>query len=43
MNVHYTARRAALTPEIRGYFEKRLGRLKDLVDDVLDINIILAI
>jgi putative sigma-54 modulation protein len=43
MNVHYTARRAALTPEIRAYCEKRLGRLKDLVDDVLDINIILAI
>jgi putative sigma-54 modulation protein len=43
MNVHYTARRAALTPEIRAYCEKRLGRLKDLADDVLDINIILAI
>ena len=43
MNVHYTARQAALTPEIRAYCEKRLGRLKDLVDDVLDINVILAI
>jgi putative sigma-54 modulation protein len=42
MNVHYTARRAALTPEIRAYCEKRMGRLKNLVDDVLDINIILA-
>ena len=43
MNVHYTARQAALTPEIRAYCEKRLGRLKDLVDDVLDINVILTI
>jgi putative sigma-54 modulation protein len=43
MNVRYTARQAALTPEIRAYCEKRLGRLKDLVDDVLDINVILAI
>ena len=41
MNVQYTARRAALTPEIRAYCEKRLARLKDLVDAVLDVNIIL--
>jgi len=43
MNVHYTARQAALTPEIQSYCEKRLGRLKALVDDVLDVNIILIV
>jgi len=43
MNVHYTARKTALTPEIRAYCEKRLARLKDLVDDVLDVNVILNI
>jgi putative sigma-54 modulation protein len=43
MNVQYTARRAALTPEIRAYCEKRLARLKDLVDAVLDVNIILNV
>jgi putative sigma-54 modulation protein len=41
MNVHYTARQVPLTPEIQAYCEKRLGRLKALVDDVLDVNIIL--
>lgn len=43
MNVHYTARKAALTPEIRAYCEKRLSRLKNLVDDVLDVNITLIV
>jgi putative sigma-54 modulation protein len=43
MNIHYTARQAALTPEIRAYCEKRLGRLKSLVDDVLDVNVILVV
>jgi len=43
MNVHYTARQAALTPEIKTYCEKRLARLKNLVADVLDVNIILNI
>ena len=43
MNVHYTARQAALTPEIKAYCEKRLARLKNLVADVLDVNIILNI
>jgi putative sigma-54 modulation protein len=43
MNVNYTARQATLTPEIRAYCEKRLGRLKNLVDDVLDVNIILIV
>ena len=42
MNVHYTARQAALTPEIRTYCEKRLARLKDLTDDVLDLNVVLG-
>jgi len=43
MNVHYTARQAALTPEIQAYCEKRLARLKELIDDILDINIVLAV
>lgn len=43
MNVHYTARQAALTPEIKAYCEKRLGRLKKLVRDVLDVNIVLGV
>jgi len=43
MNVHYTARQSALTPEIQAYCETRLARLKSLVDDVLDINIILVV
>ncbi len=43
MNVHYTARQSALTPEIKAYCEKRLARLKSLVDDVIDINVILVV
>lgn len=43
MNVHFTARKAALTPEIRAYCEKRLSRLRSLVDDVLDVNVILTV
>jgi putative sigma-54 modulation protein len=43
MNVHYTARQAALTPEIQAYCEKRLGRLRNLIDDVLDVNIVLIV
>lgn len=43
MNVHYTARQSALTPEIQAYCEKRLARLKSLIDDVLDINVILVV
>ena len=43
MNVNYTARQATLTPEIRTYCEKRLARLKNLVDDVLDVNVILIV
>ncbi|MCU0244580.1 MAG: HPF/RaiA family ribosome-associated protein [Acidobacteria bacterium] len=43
MNVHYTARQSALTPEIQAYCEKRLARLRSLVDDVLDVNVVLAV
>ena len=43
MNIHYTARQAPLTPEIQEYCEKRLARLKNLVDDVLDVNVILIV
>jgi len=43
MNVHYTARKAALTPEIQAYCEKRLSRLRSLVDDVLGVNVILTV
>jgi putative sigma-54 modulation protein len=42
MNVRYTARQAALTSEIQAYCEKRLNRLKSLVDDILDVNVILT-
>jgi putative sigma-54 modulation protein len=41
MNVQYTARQVTLTPEIKAYCEKRLSRLKDLVDEILDVNVIL--
>ncbi len=43
MNLHYTARQTEITPEIQAYCEKRLGRMKGLSRDVLDINIILAV
>ena len=43
MNIHYTARRATLTPEIKAYCEKRLGRLKGFVGDVIDVNVILNV
>jgi putative sigma-54 modulation protein len=43
MNIHYTARQATLTPEIKAYCEKRLGRLKGLIGDVLDVNVILIV
>jgi putative sigma-54 modulation protein len=42
MNIQYTARQAVLTPEIKDYCERRLGRMKDLGRDVLDVNVILA-
>lgn len=43
MNVQYTARQASLTPEIRAYCEKRLTRLKNLVEDGFDVNVILTV
>jgi putative sigma-54 modulation protein len=43
MNVRYTTRKADLTPEIKAYSEKRLARLKSLLDDILDVNVILAV
>ena len=43
MNVHYTARKAALSPEIQAYCEKRLSRLRSLVNDILDVNVILNV
>jgi putative sigma-54 modulation protein len=43
MNIHFTARQAVLTPEIQEYCEKRLGRLKNLSGDILDVNFILGV
>jgi len=43
MNVHFTARQAVLTPEIRDYCEKRLGSLRSLSGDILDVNVILGV
>jgi putative sigma-54 modulation protein len=43
MNVRYTTRKADLTPEVKAYSEKRLARLKNLLDDILDVNVILNI
>jgi putative sigma-54 modulation protein len=43
MNVRYTARQAEVTPEVQAYCQKRLARLKGLVDDVLDVNVILGV
>ena len=41
MNVHFTARRTDLTPEVRQYCEKRLKALEKLLGSVLDVDIIL--
>ena len=43
MNIHFTARQAVLTPEIKDYCEKRLGRLKGLSAEILDVNVILGV
>jgi putative sigma-54 modulation protein len=43
MNIHYTARQTEVTPEIEEYCEKRLGRMKELARDVLEIHIVLAV
>lgn len=43
MNVRYTTRQADLTPEIQAYCEKRLARLRTLLDGTLDVNFILSV
>ncbi len=43
MNIHYTARQAVLTPEIKDYCEERLAGLRDLGGDILDVNVILGV
>ncbi len=43
MNVHYTARQTALTPEVKDYCQKRLERLKKLIRVPFDVDIILAV
>jgi len=43
MNIHFTARQAVLTPEIKEYCEKRLDGLKGLGHDILDVNVILGV
>jgi putative sigma-54 modulation protein len=43
MNVRYTTRQADLTPEIKAYCEKRLARLKNLLDGTIDLNFILSV
>lgn len=43
MNIHFTARQAVLTPEIKDYCEKRLARLKGPSADILDVNVILGV
>jgi len=43
MNVRYTTRQAGLTPELKAYCEKRLARLKSLLDGILDVNFILTV
>jgi putative sigma-54 modulation protein len=43
MNIHYTARQAVLTPEIKDYCENRLGRLKGQSGDIIGVNIILGV
>jgi putative sigma-54 modulation protein len=43
MNVHFTARQTALTPEVKDYCQKRLERLKKLTSFPLDVDIILSV
>lgn len=42
MNLHYTARKTDLTPEVREYCEKRLAALEKLMGSVLEVDIILS-
>lgn len=43
MNLHFTARKTDLTPEVRGYCEKRLSALEKLLGSVLEVDIILSV
>jgi len=43
MNVHFTARQTALTPEVKDYAQKRLERLKKLIPFPFDADIILSV
>jgi putative sigma-54 modulation protein len=43
MNVHFTARQTALTPEVKDYCQKRLERLKKLIRFPFDADIILSV
>ena len=42
MNVHYSARRAVMTPEIQDYCEKRLAGLQRLLGDLVKAEVILS-
>ena len=43
MNVHFTARKTDLTPEVRQYCEKRLSALEKLLGSVLEVDITLSV
>jgi len=43
MNLHFTARKTDLTPEVRSYCEKRLSALEKLLGSVLEVDIILSV
>jgi len=43
MNLHFTARKTDLTPEVRQYCEKRLRALEKLLGSGLDVDIILSV
>lgn len=43
MNLHFTARKTDLTPEVREYCEKRLSALEKLLGSVLEVDIILSV
>ena len=42
MNLHFTARKTDLTPEVRQYCEKRLSAFEKLLGSVLEVDIILS-
>lgn len=42
MNVHYTARRAVMTPEIQAYCEKRLEGLQRIIGPLVKAEVILS-